>query len=184
MWALNQREEGKPSKAPSKEDKSEYSLEDLEAAGIVAKAASQMKSETKNLMSEEELGIYLASQYMKISCMLGHSLASEKMSDMILKSFETFLSPKGQTAKVYQYALKQYEDTNDIKQAIANSGKKYLKDSFFSDIRTFGNHAHMILEALYNFDINQFLSGLESRGLKAALYSISRTGIGSFLSYA
>lgn len=184
VWALNQREEGKPSKAPSKEDKSEYSLEDLEAAGIVAKAASQMKSETKNLMSEEELGIYLASQYMKISCMLGHSLASEKMSDMILKSFETFLSPKGQTAKVYQYALKQYEDTNDIKQAIANSGKKYLKDSFFSDIRTFGNHAHMTLEARYNFDINQFLSELESRGPKAALYSISRTGIGSFSSYA
>lgn len=172
VWALNQREEGNPSKAPSEEDKNQYSLEDLETAGIAAKAAFQMKSGMKNLMSDEELGIYLASQYMKISCMLGHSLASEKMSDMILKSFETFLSPKGQTAKVYQYALKQYEDTNDIKQAIAESGKKYLGDRYMS------------LELRYNVGIQQFLSQLESNGPKAILSSFARTGAGSFSSYA
>lgn len=91
VWAFNQREEKKPSKAASEEEE-KYSLEDLEAAGMAAKMASNLKTDTLSLLSEEELGNFFTSQSIQLSCLLADRNVGEKMSAMILGSFGTFLN--------------------------------------------------------------------------------------------
>ena len=184
VWALNQREEGILSEPAPEEEENLYSLEDLEAAGLMAKAVVNMNSGQLNLMSDEELGIYLASQYMKMSCALGHSKAGEKMSDLILSSFETYLnqysgkalSTRKGAADAYQYVLDQYRSTKDMKNAVAEAGQRFVGDSFFSDFLHFGSDISMSLSTHYNLELNQFMSELEEYGPSAVISSVSGTG--------
>lgn len=158
---------------------------------MAAKAAANMDSGSLSLMSDAELGISLASRYMKLACLLGHTGAGEKMSDMILKSFGTFLnrfsgnaiSGGGTAAKAYEYALKRYDSTGNMKTAIEESGRKYVGDDFFSDFRDFGNDTAMSLSTRYNLDIDQFMNGLAGRGPSAVLASVSGNGRQGFSVY-
>lgn len=191
VWAFNQRENGNLSKAASDKDSEHYSLEDLEAAGMAAKAAANMSFANLRQMSDGELGISLAFRYMKMDCLLGHTGVSKDMSDMILKSFGTFLnkytgnilSGNGAAAKAYEYTLKQYDFTGNMKEAITQSGRKYAGDGFFSDFLDFGNDTAMSLATRYNLDIDQFMSVLAVRGPSAVLASVSGTGRRGFSVY-
>lgn len=206
VWAFNQREEKPASRDTLSEDSSSedaspksslpkdnetYSLKDLETAGMAAKAAANMNIEGLSLMNDEELGICLASRYMKMACLISHMKTGENMSHMILKSFETFLNQSADDAlsgsspavKTYEYALKQYRSTGDLREAVTQTGRKYASSSFFSDFRDFGGSVTMSLSTRYNLDLDQFVRDLENIGASAVLSSISGTGIHGFSTY-
>lgn len=201
VWAFNQREEKPVSgdtssedvspKVSLSEDNETYSLKDLEVAGMAAKATANMNIDGLGFMSDEELGICLASRYMKMACLLSHMGTGENMSHMILKSFETFLnqssgnalSGSSFSARTYKYALMQYRSTGDLREAVTQTGRKYASDSFFSDFRHFGGSVSMSLSTRYNLDLDQFVRDLENIGANAVLPSISGTGIHGFSAY-
>lgn len=211
VWAFNQREEKTASGDTSSEvalsednfseevspkdtlskDKETYSLKDLEAAAMAAKAAANMNIDGLELMSDEELGICLASRYMKMACLLSHMGTGEDMSHMILKSFGTFLnqssggalSGSSSAATTYEYALKQYHSAGDLREATTQTGRKYASSSFFSDFRNFGGSMAISLSTRYNLDLDQFVRDLENMGASAVLPSISGTGIHGFSAY-
>lgn len=211
VWAFNQREEDKATEKVSSENASPedaspkstsakdgsakddtlYSLKDLEAAGMAAKSAAAMNGDGLGLMSDEELGICMASRYMKMASLLSHLGTDEKMSDMILKSFGTFLdkysgnalSGSGAAAKTYRYALDTYDSTGDLREAVTQAARKYASDSFFSDFRNFGGNVSMSLSTRYNLDLDQFVRDLENSGPLSVLPSISGIGIHGFSSY-
>lgn len=201
VWAFNQREE-KPAAEDTfseaalsednfSEDKETYGLKDLEAAAMAAKAAANMNIDGLGFMSGEELGICLASRYMKMASLLNHMGTGETMSHMILKSFETFLNQSSGDAlsgsspavRTYEYALKQYRSTGDLREAVTQTGRKYASGSFFSDFRDFGGSVTMSLSTRYNLDLDQFVRDLENLGACAVLSSISGTGIHGFSAY-
>lgn len=206
IWAFNQREaeqtpdtasdgaaspDGVSPENTSPKGSTLYSLKDLEAAGMAAKAAANMNADGLGLMSGEELGICLASRYMKLASLLSHMGTGEQMSDMILKSFQTFLnrfsgnalSGNKTAAKTYEYALKQYRSTGNIRESITQTGRRYASDSFFSDFRNFGGNVSMSLSTRYNLDSDQFVRDLENSGPSTVLPSISGTGIHGFSAY-
>ena len=158
---------------------------------MAAKAAANMNIDGLGFMSDEELGICLASRYMKMACLLSHMGTGENMSHMILKSFETFLnqssgnalSGSSFSARTYKYALMQYRSTGDLREAVTQTGRKYASDSFFSDFRHFGGSVSMSLSTRYNLDLDQFVRDLENIGANAVLPSISGTGIHGFSAY-
>ncbi len=184
IWAFNRREEGALSTPPSEDEDASYSLEDLEAAGLAAKAAANMDASHLHLMSDEELGIYLATQYIKMSCALGHSKAGEEMSDVILSSFEAYLnqysdkslSTRKGTADAYAYTLDQYRSGMDIRSAVTQAGQRYVGDSFFSDFLHFGSDIAVSLSTRYNLELGQFMRDLEEYGPSAVIASVSGTG--------
>lgn len=206
VWAFNQREGEQASrnispkdrfpkdtspKGASSKDSELYSLKDLEAAGMAAKAAANMNGEGLGLMSDEELGICLASRYMKMACLLSHMGTGETMCQIILGSFETFLnqysdtplSGSSSTARTYEYALKQYRSTGDLREAVTQTGRKYASDSFFSDFRNFGGSVSMSLSTRYNLDLDQFVRDLGNSGSSSVLPSISGIGSHGFSAY-
>ncbi len=198
VWAFNQRKEEQASgdistKSSFLKDTSLTvgCLKDLEAAGMAAKAAANMNSDGLDLMNDEELGICLASRYMKMACLLSHMGTGETMNQMILQSFETFLnqysgtslSGSSSTARTYEYALKQYRSTGDLREAVTQTGRKYASDSFFSDFRNFGGSVAMSLSTRYNLDLDQFVRDLGNSGSSSVLPSISGIGIHGFSAY-
>lgn len=113
------------------------------------------------------------------------------MSQIILGSFETFLnqysgtplSGSSSTARTYEYALKQYRSTGDLREAVTQTGRKYASDSFFSDFRNFGGSVSMSLSTRYNLDLDQFVRDLGNSGSSSVLPSISGIGSHGFSAY-
>ncbi len=68
--SLNEQDNGKFSGSVLEKGDEAYSLNDLQAAGIVAKTASSMNPKELQLMSDNELGIHLAVRYMKMTELL------------------------------------------------------------------------------------------------------------------
>lgn len=160
------------------------SLKDMEAAGFVAKAATKMNVSEWGLMSDSELGIHLALQYLKMAHTLNHWGISEKMTDLLLGSFETYLGQQSgniltnskSASEPWQYMLKQYEKTGDI--------KKTFTDSFFSDLITASNQGGMSHSTRYQLSLSQFLNSLEQGNPADILQSIVGNGVWSMSAYA
>lgn len=167
-------------------------LKDLEAAGFVAKAATRMNPGEWSLMSEGELGIHLALQYMKMAHTLGHWNISEEMSSLLLGSFEAYmnrmsggaLASSKNTAGPYQYAVKQYQEHGDIRKSFLDSSRRYLDDSFFSRFIVASNKGGMSHATRYQLSISQFLDKLEHGSSGDILESIVGNGIYSMSAYA
>ncbi len=140
------------------------SLKELEAAGFVAKAATKMNPHEWNLMSDNELGIHLAVQYMKIAHTLSHWGMGEEMSSLLLSSFETYMNRQlddtsihsPNTFTTYQHALKQYQKTGDIEKAFIAAS----------------NQAGISLSIRDRLNMNQFLHNLEYGNSADILQSI------------
>lgn len=161
------------------------SLKDLEAAGFVAKAAVSMDPNEWGMMSDGELGIHLALQYMKMAHTLGHLNISEEMSSLLLGSFESYmgqlsggaLTHRKETADPYQYTLKQYREHGDIRKAFLAGAHKYLEDGFFSTFITAPGGTGMSHATRYNLSISQFFNSLESGNSGDILKAIAANGV-------
>lgn len=168
------------------------SLKELEAAGFTAKAATKMNANEWGLMGDGELGIHLAVQYMKMAHTLNHWGIGEKMSSLLLNSFETYMSRQAGDARFhsqgtfapYQYTLKQYQKTGDIEKAFLTSAHKYLDDRFFSEFIKAPNQTGMSHATRYRLSLNQFLHSLEYGSSADILQSITGNGIYSMSAYA
>lgn len=168
------------------------SLKDLEAAGFVAKTAAGINTNEWSLMGDGELGIHLALQYMKMAHTLDRLNISDGMSSFLLGSFEAYLGQQSggalahskNTADPYQYALKQYQEHGDIRQAFLASAHKYLEDGFFSRFITAPNGTGMSHATRYRLSISQFLSSLEQGSFADVSKSIAGNGICSMSAYA
>lgn len=168
------------------------SLKDMEAAGFVAKAATKMNVSEWGLMSDSELGIHLALQYLKMAHTLNHWGISEKMTDLLLGSFETYLGQQSgniltnskSASEPWQYMLKQYEKTGDIKKTFTDSARRYLDDGFFSDLITASNQGGMSHSTRYQLSLSRFLNSLEQGNPADILQSIVGNGVWSMSAYA
>lgn len=175
-----------------KNDNSEYSLTDLQAAGIIAKAAYKMNPKELSLMSDGELGIQMALRYMKTACVLEGLGVGEKMSNMILSSFETFLdqhsggalTDKSRAFGSYHYAVSQYQSTKDMEKAVTASAKKYLGKEFFSDFYASSNGAGTTKYTRYRFELDQFRSYLQQGSFSEVIKSIAGNRTPFMLAYA
>ena len=190
--SLNEQNSGIISASNLEKGEETYSLNDLQAAGIVAKAASSMNSQELNLMSDEELGLQLAVRYMKISELLKHLGLEKEMSDFLLGSFGTYLnqysggalSDKSRAFDSYHYALKQYESDEDIQNALEKTARKYLGNSFFDVLQT-DKHGVLTTNALrYRSDLAQFSNSLASGDLTRTIQSIAGNKKDLVLAYA
>lgn len=179
--SLEDERSGKIFSTESRDGKEYYSLNDLQAAGAVAKAASGMNSRELNLMSDEELGIHMAVRCMKTAEMLAHLGVSDKMSAMIKNAFAAYLdqysggalSSKGRSSDAYSYALKEYEATGDIREALKKSAQTYLGDAFFNTVYTDKNGVGMARFTRYQFELDQFNAGLRQGNMPQMLASIA-----------
>lgn len=168
------------------------SLKDMEAAGFVAKAATKMNVSEWGLMSDSELGIHLALQYLKMAHTFNHWGISEKMTDLLLGSFETYLGQQSgniltnskSASEPWQYMLKQYEKTGDIKKTFTDSARRYLDDGFFSDLITASNQGGMSHSTRYQLSLSRFLNSLEQGNPADILQSIVGNGVWSMSAYA
>lgn len=174
------------------ENQGKYSLNDLQAAGIIAKTASKMNPNELQLMSDEELGIHLAVRYMKVSELLSHLGVGEKMADMIQTSFETYLdrysgkalSGQNKAFHVYHYALKQYESTGSIRQALTQSAKTYLGNSFFDTFIMNKDGGGAAKFTRYQLDLNQFAVALDRGSISEVITSIAGNRVYGLSAYA
>ncbi len=176
----------------TKNAESEYSLTDLKAAGMIAKAATKMNPKELSLMSDKELGLQLALRYMKTAHLLGSLGVGEKMSGMILSSFETFLDQhsggaltnKGKASGAYHCAVSQYQSTKDMEKAIALSAKKYLGNEFFTDFYTSSYGVGTTKYTRYRFELAQFMNSLQQGSLSEAIKSIAGNQTPFMMAYA
>lgn len=158
-----------------------FSLQELQTAGFVAKAASKMDSKELLFLDDNELGLQMSVRYMKMAAFLDHSGIDKEVSSLLLGSFDTYLnqysgkalSDKGSSSDLYQYALKLYESTKDISKVLAQSGSRYMGDRFFSEVLIYGNGTGMSRATRYNLDISQFQMALKDGDSSLILQSIA-----------
>ncbi len=195
--ALIAREKGESlgrdaQEAASGEKSEGYTIKELQSAGFVAKTALKMNPQELLLMNDQEVGIHLAVRYMKMSQTLNHFGMSEEMSSLLLGSFQTWLNqysggtltdPQRSLAP-FEYAIKQYQSSASISQALEKSAGKYLGNAFFSTFHNFGGEIRMSLSTRYNLELSQFASALEDNSLYDLMQSISGTGTHTTLYYA
>lgn len=172
------------SQAQGSQVQGEYSLKDLGAAGFAAKAASKMNPKELSLMGDDELGIQMALRYMKMAKALGHFGVGDKMSSLILSTFGTFLdrysggalTDKDRASASYNYALKQYQSSGDIRQALEKSARKYLDDGFFNQFISSQNGTGASKFTRYRLELSQFMDSMERGDASGMLDSIAGKG--------
>ncbi|MEY8338170.1 hypothetical protein AALB16_09105 [Lachnospiraceae bacterium 62-35] len=190
--SLNEQKDSRISASATEKGTGIYSLNDLQAAGMIAKAASAMSPKELQLMNHNELGIHLAVQYMKAAEILKHCGIGKEMSDFLKTSFDTYLdkyasgalSDKDRAFHPYHEMLKQYESNGNILQALEQTGKKYLGDSFFHVFQKDKNGIGTTKFTRYRFELAQFSSGLAKGDLAGAIQSLTRSRVYSIPSYA
>lgn len=192
IQSLNAEESGKfPASITEKGEKA-YSLYDLQAAGMVAKAATSINPAELKLMNDNELGIHLAVRYMKVAELIKHLELDKEMSGFLQNSFGSYLdkytggalSNKGSAFDSYHYALKQYEVSGDIQKALEQSARKYIGDSFFNAFQTDKNGIGTTKATRYRLELSQFSAGLTRGDLASAISSIAGNRVYTISAYA
>lgn len=192
VQSLNAGESGKFPASITEKGEESYSLYELQAAGMVAKAAASMNPEEQKLMNDNELGIHLAVRYMKMAELIKHLGLGKEMSGFLLNSFGAYLDKyaggalgdKGRAFSSYHYALKQYEANGDIQNALEQSARKYIGDSFFNTFETGKNGTGTTKATRYRLELSQFSAGLERGDLAGAISSIAGNRVYTISAYA
>ncbi len=190
--SLNEQDNGKFSGSVLEKGDEAYSLNDLQAAGIVAKTASSMNPKELQLMSDNELGIHLAVRYMKMTELLNQLGLDKEMLGFLQEAFGSYmdkysdgaLSDESRAFDAYHYTLKQYESSGDIKKVLEQSAKKYLGNSFFEEFQTDKDGIGTSKATRYRFELAQFSASLAERDLQGMISSIAGNRVYSVLAYA
>lgn len=190
--SLNEQNSGNFSGSVLEKGEETYSLYDLQAAGMIAKAAMSINPNELELMSDSELGLHLAVRYMKVTELLKHLGIGKEMSDFLQESFGTYLDrysggilndKSSRAFSIYHYALKQYESSKDIGNALEQSAKKYLGNGFFDAFQTDKNGVGTTKATRYRFELAQFSAALASGNWAGTIQSIAGNRTYSVFAY-
>lgn len=161
-----------------KNESSEYTLHDLEAAGIYAKQTLQQYQSLgfggPSVDDEEMLGLQLAFQEIKTDYFTQHAQISDSMAGLIKRSYQNYKEAYLDTIderiaenrlpgqrqsldresinEVYNYTIEQYKSTGDTMEAViagAKYGQEQYNKKFSQGIRE---------NYLKHYDWNQFFS--------------------------
>lgn len=110
-------------------DSHEYSLKDLKAAALAAKAFDQTDSGQKcRFISDEELGVRMALDYMKLAVKLAETGADQNVIDAFLNAVRSrqCQNMNRNMYDAYQYTIGRYQKTHSIEKAVSQGMEKYV----------------------------------------------------------